>query len=526
MKPVFSFSGIREVEKKIIQEDGVPSLILMENAGKNAFDILCLNYPDIEEYSIFIICGKGNNAGDGFVIARQLALNRIKSVVINISNTNELSGDALANFELLGKITSGNVSVFGFNEFVNNFTSHLKNGKILIIDAILGNGVKGGLNTIYSEAVDFINKVKAANKKLKIASIDVPSGLMSGKQINPIIKADVTITMGAIKSEMLFGEGKENCGDIFVAPIGIPDSSLENCGGIIGKIAGFEDIQWLFPKRRKSSYKYSNGKALLIGGSKGMSGALIMSSLAAIKSGCGGVVAAFPESLSAHFGKNLYDVVKLELSETPEGSISANAFDEIKKRLSWANALLLGPGISLNNETKNFVFEAVRKSDKNIVIDADALTLLSEDISLISGRENDNEIILTPHIGEFSKLSGLTAEEIINNRFETVSEFAVKYNVNIVLKSETTICCTSKGEIYINSSGNETLATVGSGDVLSGILVSMLAQTGNVKSSMISGVYLHGMLADIYYERSGNKQTAAQRDLIKLLPEAVTRIIS
>lgn len=525
MKPVFTFNGIREAEKKIIEKDGAPSLILMENAGKNAFDILCIKYPDIEDYSVYIFCGKGNNAGDGFVIARQMAVNGIDSVIVTVSDTNELSGDALVNFGLLHKLNTGKISFISFNEFLSFRQSPLKKGKVLVIDAILGSGVKGELNETFSKAVTFLNTAKDQNKKLQIASIDVPSGLMSGKQINTVVNADITVTMAAVKTEMLYGEGKENCGEIFVAPIGITENTLENAGGFTGRIIGFEDIQVIFPKRRKSSYKYSNGRAILTGGSKGLSGALIMSAMAAIRAGSGGVSVAYPESLGSHFGRNLPDVTKLELEETAEGSISASAYTRLEQKIKKTDAVLLGPGISLNGETQNFVYDVIRNSEKPLVIDADALTLIADDVSILNQRKNNCEVILTPHIGEFSRLSGLSTEEITENRFEPVKDFAKKYNVNIVMKSETTFSCLANGEVYFNLTGNEALATAGSGDVLSGIIVSILSQTKSVKTAMLCGCYLHGMLADIYSEKYGNKQSAAQSDLVKLIPETVTRIL-
>ena len=524
MRSVFTFNGIREAEKKIIEKDGVPSLVLMENAGKNAFDILSIKYPDLDDYSIYIFCGKGNNAGDGFVIARQMAINGIESTIVTISNASELSGDALVNFELLNKLKADKISFITFEEFNAVKQSPLKKGKVLIIDAILGSGVKGELAENFRQTVSLLNSAKKENKKLRIASIDVPSGLMSGKQINPVVNADITITMAAVKAEMLYGEGKENCGEIFVAPIGITDSALDNSGNFIGRIIVHEDIQLIFPERRKTSYKYSNGRALLIGGSKGLSGAVIMSAMAAIRTGSGGVSAAYPESLSQHFGRKLFDVTKIELNETSEGSISASAYSLIEKKIQKSDAVLLGPGISLNNETKNFVFEVIKKCEKPLVIDADALSLIAEDISVLNHR-NNRETILTPHIGEFSRLSGHSMEEINENRFETVREFAKKYNVYVVMKSETTFSCLANGEIYFNSTGNEALATVGSGDVLSGIIVSLLSQTKDVKSAMLCGCYLHGLTAEIYNKKSGNKQSAAQSDLIKIIPEAMTRIL-
>jgi ADP-dependent NAD(P)H-hydrate dehydratase / NAD(P)H-hydrate epimerase len=526
MKPAFTFDEIRQVEKTIIEKDGVPSLVLMENAGKNAFDILCIKYPDIADYSICIFCGKGNNAGDGFVIARQMALNGIDVNIINVCDVSELKGDALSNYSILKAIKSDKISFISFNEFAASKQPPLKKGKTLIIDALLGSGVNGRLSRDFESAISCINSAKDKNKKLQVVSVDVPSGLMSGEQINPLVNADLTITMGTVKTELLFGAGKENSGEIFVAAIGIDDDTLNRYNNYSKYIVGHEDIPFIFPKRKKTSYKYSNGRVLLIGGSKGLSGAIIMSAMAAAKAGAGAATVAYPKSLSSHFGRKLFDLTKVELDETPEGSITADSFGAIKKKIEWSDAVLIGPGISLNNETKNFVFDVIRNCSKNIVIDADALTLLAEDMSVLSNRKASNEVILTPHLGEFSRLSSLSTEEIINNRFESVSNFAKKYNVNVLMKSETPFTCLKNGEVYFNTSGNELLAVTGSGDVLSGILVSLLAQTGDSKTAMICGNYLHGMLAEMYYEKYGNKQSAMQRDLIKFIPGAVTKIIN
>lgn len=526
MKPVFTFDEIREVEKTIIEKDGIPSLLLMENAGKNTFDVICTKFPDIDDYDIYIFCGKGNNAGDGFVIARHMAMNSINVNVVNLADPADMKGDALVNFNMLSNLYNEKVRIVSFKEFTRAESKSLSKSKnkVLILDALLGSGIKGVLDGDFPAAIELINSVSEKNKNVNVISVDVPSGLMSGEQVNPVICSDATVTMGAVKNELLYGEGKENSGEIFVVPIGVSENLLSSYNTYGKYIFNEDDIAEIFLLRKKTSYKYSNGRALLIGGSKGMSGALIMSSLAAVKSGCGGVTAAFPESLSTHFGRKLYDVIKLELGETPEGTIKSS-YSDIKKKIDKADSVLIGPGISLNNETKSFVFDVIKNCDRNLVIDADALTLLAEDMSVLAQRKDNTEIILTPHIGEFSKMSGLSADEITSNRFNAVREFAVKYKVNVVLKSETTLICLANGEIYINTMGNETLASAGSGDVLSGIIISLLAQTKNAKTAMLAGCYVHGMLAEMYFDEYGNKQTAAQRDLIKYIPKAVTNIL-
>ncbi|HMT12829.1 MAG TPA: NAD(P)H-hydrate dehydratase, partial [Ignavibacteria bacterium] len=190
-----------------------------------------------------------------------------------------------------------------------------------------------------------------------------------------------------------------------------------------------------------------------------------------------------------------------------------------------ADAVLIGPGLSLSSSAAGFVKHFVTECTKPMVIDADALTIISEDVEILNRRKQGTDVILTPHLGEFSRLSGLSLEEIRNDMFGSVSKFAEKYNVNVVLKSETSFACTPAGEIYLNSTGNEQLASAGTGDVLSGTIASLLSQSRSSETAMLCGNFLHGLLADIYFEKHGNKQSASVQELIKLLPEAISRIL-
>jgi len=373
------------------------------------------------------------------------------------------------------------------------------------------------------ETINFLNSIKS--RRIKIISLDVPSGLMSGEQINPVVSADRTITMGAYKSGQLFGSGKENSGELSAVSIGVDDALIEKYNSYGKHLVELQDVKQIFPKRKKTSHKYANGKVLVIGSSKGLSGAVAMSSLSALKAGAGGVAAAIPESISTIFSRKLFEVMTVELSETDRSTINYDQFDRIKKRIDWADAVLLGPGISTDPRTREFVYDVISNCNKNLVIDADGLNILSEDLSVLNKRKNSTEVILTPHPGEFEKLSGAEMKDIRVNRFELVRDFVKRNNVNLALKSETSLSCLKNGEIYINSTGNEALATAGTGDVLSGIIISLLSQSGDGKTAMICGNYLHGLCADLYYVKYKNKQTASPQDFIRLIPEAVTHIL-
>ncbi|RPI14234.1 MAG: NAD(P)H-hydrate dehydratase [Ignavibacteriae bacterium] len=526
MKPIFTFDEIRTVESEIINKEGIPSIVLMENAGRNSFEMLAEEFPDLVEYRVLIVCGKGNNAGDGFTLARHMLINGFDFKIFMLVEADKLKGDAAINYNILRKLCDINISCFSETSLDKYVKYAAKNEKLIIIDAILGTGVSGKLDELFSNNIKLINGLKKKFKNLRIVSLDVPSGLKSIDDNDEVIDADVTITMSTCKSELLFGKGREFAGNaIKVVPIGITDEILNKYNTYGKSFVEFHDIAGIFPKRKKVSHKYVNGKVLIIGGSKGLSGAAAMSSLSAIKSGAGGVAAAIPKSISRIFTGKLYEIMTVILDETKEGNIAADSYDLVKKRISWADAVLLGPGISTNDETKKFVCDVIENCDKNMVIDADALNIIAEDISILKRRKNKNEIILTPHLGEFSRLSGIEVEEITANRFEAARKFVKEYNVNLILKSETSISCLKTGEIFVNPTGNETLAMAGSGDVLSGLLVSMLAQIKDVKGAMLCGNFIHGMCADIYAAENRNSQSASPQDIIKLIPKAISEIL-
>lgn len=528
MNPAFTIDEVREIEKKIILNDNIPSIILMENAGKNSCDVLMDKFPGVSDYDIYIICGKGNNAGDGYTLARHLIIKGVYVNIVQLVDPNELKGDAQINYNILSSLLStGEKGEIIFSYDLKFFEKKsLKRGRILIIDAVLGTGIRGKLDKKFMQVIDSINEIRKKNKKLKVVSLDIPSGLISGLLENPVVKADKTISMGTYKTELLFEEGKENSGSVDVVPIGIDNGLIEKYNNYGKHLVEESDVKKLFPGRRKTSYKYSNGKALIIGGSKGLSGAIAMSSLSALKSGAGGVTAAIPHSLNSIFNKKLYEIITLELDETVEGSIAANQYEKLKKRIDWADAVLIGPGLSLNNETKKFLFDVITYCEKNIVVDADALTLIASDINILRKRKKGGEIILTPHLGEFSRLTGTDINKIRQNRFEILKEFTGAFKVNLALKSETTVSCSKEGEIFINSAGNESLATIGSGDVLSGIMISLLAQTRDINTALICGNYLHGLCSEIYSNKYGNKQSASPQDMVKLIPKAVTAVLT
>jgi hydroxyethylthiazole kinase-like uncharacterized protein yjeF len=529
MKSVFTFDEIRQIEKKIIAEENVPSIVLMENAGKNFVSVMANTIPQLSDYEIYVICGKGNNAGDGFTLARHLLIKNISVKLVLLADPSSLKGDARINYDVLNRLVSEEDNMLRFVEypaFVSFVSKLSRKNKLIIIDALLGTGIKGKLDEKFSSVIESLNMMKQKHPDIRIISVDVPSGITGEADLNPVVKADMTISMGTCKSELLFDEGKENSGRTIIVPIGITDDFLDRHNTFKKHYVELCDVRELFPKRKTTSHKYMNGKVLVIGGSKGLSGAVAMSSLSAIRAGAGGVAAAIPECISPVFNRKLYEVMTVELDETEEGTIRSGQWDKLKKRVDWADTVLLGPGISMNENTKEFVFEVIENCSKNMVIDADGLNQAAKDLNILKNRKFNNEIILTPHPGEFARLTNVEIGLIRSMRYDLARHFADEFRVNVALKSETTFSCLRNGEIYINSSGNEALAEAGSGDLLSGIIASIFSQTRDAYKALVCGNYLHGLCADMYAEKSGNKQTASPQDIMGYIPKAVTYILS
>ncbi len=500
MKSVFFNSEVLEAEKKIINALSIPSLILMENAGANSADFI-FDFLKKEKFeNIVILSGKGNNAGDGLVIARHLANKNIKSNILLLYPEDEFKGDALTNYNIAKNI-GDKVNVIQKEE-VEEFIENNCKSNSLIVDAVFGIGFKGELEERIKDIFKKINKIK--NKK--IIAIDTVSGLKNHYERDEYLIADYTLTMGIKKFNLLFDIGREVSGKIIPMNIGIESSEFDKYNS--RKIYEFfkEDIKDVIPKRKINSNKYTNGKLFIVSGSSGFSGASYLCSLSALKIGCGAVILGIPESLNPIMEAKTTEVITLPLQETDEQTLSGFSYNKIIEKLKWCNAALIGPGIGRNQETLSLVRRIVEENDFPMVIDADGIFAFKDNLDLL--KKQNNKIIITPHYGEFSNLTGYSLDDIKRNLYEISKEFARKYNIILVLKNSPTII-TDGDSFYINTTGRENLATIGSGDVLSGIIAGILAQNKNPLRSSLAGVYIHGRCGDILYEKSGASSTIA-----------------
>jgi len=519
MKSIFFNTEVLEAEKKIITSLNIPSLILMENAGYNSYLYISgfIKRNSIE--NINILAGKGNNAGDGFVIARHLVSSGIFINVFLFYDDKELKGDALINFEILRNLSKEhkNLKII-FMSNLNVFEKEIRVERSLIIDAVFGVGFKGELDAKIKEAFNIINGLK----KKKIIAVDTVSGLSQYNHADGCLEADITLSMGVKKFNSVFWDGRIASGLNEIMSIGIPVSEFDrrNERGI------FEieksDVKKLIPVRNIHSNKYTNGKLFVLSGSKGFTGAAYLCSLSSLKSGCGAVILGIPESLYSIMGKKLTEVIILPLNETKEKSFSDESYDKIKEKIKWSNTCLIGPGIGRNEETLGLVRKIIRENYINLVLDADGLFAIKDNLLFLKNKKN--KIILTPHYGEFANLAGIDINYLKNNFYEIATDFADKYGVILVLKGSPTIVTDGK-KFFVNSTGRENLATVGSGDVLAGIIASLYAQSKNAMGSAITGVYIHGLCGDILYNETGSSSTIAS-ELIGKISKAKKEILS
>lgn len=513
MENIFFNDDVLTAEKKIISSLGIPSLLLMENAGANSAKYIISNFKEDLRSGTVIISGKGNNAGDGFVIARHLTANNFYVKLLMLYPEGELSGDALINFRILENSKDGYLEIINAKDH-NNVKKEIDKGCKIIIDSVFGIGFRGEPDLRMRKIIETVN-----NSDKTVIAVDIPSCLTDYDQNTACINADITLTMGVKKFQTLFYTGKRKSGKIHKVNIGVSDNEFTKNN--IRKIFRTElkDIKEILNVRDPDSNKYKSGKVFVLAGSKGMTGAAYLCSLSALRAGAGTVVTGIPESLNDILASKFTEIMTLPLPETGGSALSVKSYDKIKDRLKWADTVLIGPGLSKNEETSELVRKIVSENDLKFVIDADGISAFKGRLNLLKNRN----IIMTPHAGEFSFLLGIENEKIKKDFYNYAIEFAKKYNVVMVLKNSPTVITDGK-VFYVNSTGRENLSTAGTGDVLAGIIAGLMSQGMSPVNSSLAGTYIHGSCGDSLFSESGNSMIAS--DLINKITEIKKNIYS
>jgi NAD(P)H-hydrate epimerase len=509
---ILTSAEMKEIDRKTIEEIGIPGPVLMENAGLQIFRFLQTILPYCDSDKIVIVAGKGNNGGDGLVIARHLWNHGTVPRVILLAGKEEIRGDAALNLQIAEKI--GVPITEARTEAEWNTRKKLIKEASVIVDAIFGTGLTKPAEGLYAKAIEDINKTGA----FKLA-VDIPSGLSSDsfEIIGPAVRADVTVTLAAPKVAHVLPPAEEWVGELVVADISIPPQ-LFDAPYLKLELTEKQALLRSFQKRKKDSHKGSYGHLFIIAGSVGKTGAAVMAAKAALKTGAGLVTVGTPQSCLPMVARGMVELMTEALAETEEKTISVEALPRAKALVKGKNVLLIGPGISTQSSTADFVADLMPEIKLPVVIDADGLNILSMRPELL--KRLPKAAILTPHPGEFARLVGLPLRDAIKGKLELAPAFAREHGVHLVLKGYRTLVCSPDGRTFVNPTGNPGMATGGSGDVLSGMIASFLMQDKDALQAALAAVYLHGLSGDLAAEKMGERALVAG-DLIRFLPAAL-----
>ncbi len=501
---------MKEIDRRASSEYAIPSLLLMENAGIRTVEVIEEILGNPRGKNVVVLAGKGNNGGDGLVITRHLLNAGVHVDTFLLCREEEMTADSLINYHIICKMQAGIYPLYDEEDLDKLMLSLLSSD--LIVDALYGIGFKGSLNDYESRIVKMVNW-----SKNPVVAVDIPSGVEAdtGRINGEAVAATHTVTFALPKIGMVIEPGKSYVGKLSVADISIPRPLLEEAS-LKNNLINESMIRPFIKRRQPESHKGTYGHTLVVGGSAGMSGAVIMTAAAALRSGSGLVTAAVPESLLPVVDSSLSEVISSPLAENHEGTIAMEALPQIESLLGKVSVCALGPGMSVYSNALALINLILQKSGVPVLIDADGLNALQGNLDILKNRQVP--LILTPHPGEMARLTGRSIAEIQSNRIEIARDFAQKWGITLVLKGNNTVIASSTGEIYINLNGNPGMATAGSGDVLCGIISSLVSQGLKPLIAAVVGVYLHAAAGDRGAEIKGQRGLLAG-DIIACLPD-------
>ncbi len=509
MMKVVTCNQMREIDRTAIQEIGIPGVVLMENAALKVVGEIKCTLIDVQDKSILIFCGKGNNGGDGFVIARHLFNMGANVLVILIGDRSKVQGDAKKNLKIIEKLGLKIVQIKNDSSLAEIAASlYLCD---LIVDAMYGTGIKGVISGIAKDIIELIN-----DSGKYVISVDIPSGINGddGRICGICIHADKTITFALPKIGLLNYPAANYVGKLKVADISIPDSIILTQNININTIDE-KEIKRKLPARVKDSNKGDYGKVFIIAGSTGLTGAAVLAASAALRSGTGLITVGIPKSLNVIMEAKLTEVMSIPLEDEGKGVLSLKCVSQIIEKLNKTDALVFGPGLSTNTAILAILTDILKQSDVPIIIDADGINALARNINVLEERKCP--VVITPHPAEMSRLTGLSIQKIQENRIKVAQDFAKQWKITVVLKGARTIIACPNGDIFINCTGNAGMATGGMGDVLSGIIASLIGQGMDEENAAVVGVYLHGVAGDVCSEDIG-QHGLIPTDVIERLP--------
>jgi ADP-dependent NAD(P)H-hydrate dehydratase / NAD(P)H-hydrate epimerase len=507
---IVTANEMREIDRTTTQRFGVPSLALMENAGTAVAEFAVSQYPSADR--IGVICGKGNNGGDGFVAARKLKAAGGEVRVVMLAEPSELRGDAA---EMFARLPVAPVIVRSIEELKQEQARAVFEFEVLL-DAILGTGFKPPVSGLYAEAIRLLNASSAP-----VVAVDIPSGAdadVMGEQTGAVARADAVVTFTAPRPAHIFGRLTD--GPTLIAPIGSPDEAVVSSLQL--NLITAREIAPLIGPRPLDANKGSFGHVLVIGGSVGKAGSVAMAGIAVLRTGAGLSTVATPKSVLATVAGFHPEVMTEPLDETDAGTISSRASERVDALIKGKTVLAVGPGISRNPETSEFVRSLVVKTKTPLVLDADGLNAFEGRADELNGK--GRSLVITPHPGEMARLTGSTVAAVQRDRINVARTFAREHDLIVVLKGHRTLIAQPDGTVWVNTTGNPGMATGGTGDILTGMVSGLIAQNPErVAEAVIAAVHLHGLAGNVARESMGEHSLVAT-DLVKALPEAFRRV--
>ena len=512
---VLNAAQMREADRFTIHEIGIPSIVLMENAGRQVVAAMEATFDDLAQRRVAVVSGRGNNGGDGFVVARTLLQREVEVSVFLIGRVADVRGDARQNLEILGRLGVTVVEIGNEQDWELHAPSITSSD--LIVDAMFGTGLSEPLAGLFQTVVADIN-----GSGVPVVAVDLPSGLSADTHelIGDCITASLTVTLAAPKLPLVLSPAETRCGDLVIADIGIPSAVIAEVEGPDIEVLAREDMRDLVEPRVADSHKGDYGRVLVVAGSLGKSGAAHLAGMGALRSGAGLVTIATPRSVLPMVAGLAAEYMTEPLRETREGHVAEDALDRVLEL--GADVIAVGPGLGAGPGTRHLVRGLLERSGVPLVLDADALNVLAEDASEIRGRDGV-DVIVTPHPGEMARLLDIPVDEVQRNRVAAARGFATAHQVYVVLKGYRTIVASPDGRVGINLTGNPGMATGGTGDVLTGMIAAWFAQLLDAEAACRLAVYLHGLAGDLSEADEGaHAMTAA--DLAGHLGDAILEV--
>ena len=503
---------IRNIDRRAIRTFGIPGAVLMENAAAAIAAEMERFFDGLEGLKVGILCGKGNNGGDGLALARRLRIRGVPVRVALLAPFASLKGEAKLNLSILRRTDveiAPNASAKALADVVA--------WSDILVDAMLGVGLTAPLKGNYALAAELLD---VAGRP--VVAVDIPSGIHAdtGEIMGSAVRADLTVTMVMPKRGLVLHPGASYAGTVQVADIGIPPEAVD-VEPIAVRALDRAAAWGILGARRRDAHKGDFGHLLVLAGSLGKAGAAALAARGALRSGAGLVTVATPNSLVPIVQQQVMEAMCIPAAESIDGTLGLGAEEELLKTLRSMDALALGPGLPTHYETVQSVKGLVRHGDLPMVIDADGINALAGVPEVL--RQSAAPIVLTPHPGEMARLTGLTSAEVQQDRIGTAQRYARKHGVTVVLKGAATVVASPSGDAWINTTGNPGMATAGTGDALTGMIGSFLAQGYGPADAACLGVYLHGCAGDLAAEEKGEAGMIAG-DLIEKIPEAINEM--